>query len=639
MLSNIINRYLYFILTIGIIVSCEKDAISNEVETSLYEIEHLSAPSHYNGVPIYTVDMSAKRRTEMNSQYSISDNSRFVTVSDEVIRNGYNAVLKINFDNISPENFGTGNYIRFATSIFEGLSDGTPAPVELLDNVNGISFRAVSFNVPIQLEVEAWDVNNILIATKNFLIEKDLMRQYEFDFSAQNLKIVVFNINAEDQNPSEFSDGALGIDDIYLMNGDIEPFTPPTDDTEFLEWLKEASMRYFVWKYKDIDGVRGVVLEASSETNKVSLSGLGYAYAVFIIAEQEGLLTATESRKKILSLLKWQQAQNWFDGSGGWHGIPFHYFNADGSALWPDVSTIDWAMCAAGIRVVRQKYTNDSEIVNIATELLGRAKWEDALDTTTTNDDCHNCYGRIAMGFDGNTGVMNPYRWGWSFSEETELVYLEALASGRVSEDILDLLIRDQKSGFYPSWFGAGFTYNWVQLWTGVQEPYAASSAMAYQYDKSTCQTKFGRPLMGLTACSTINNIDSNGFVEWTQYISNQGGSVSGAFPSGVIQISPAPYGAALALPFQKEMAITALREYVKIGYYHPLLGLPDNIRITDLPDGLEEGIPNWDPFDINIGPIAMAIEQTQQNTIGTLYKQDADISASLIQLINSINN
>ena len=100
MLSNIINRYLYFILTIGIIVSCEKDAISNEVETSLYEIEHLSAPSHYNGVPIYTVDMSAKRRTEMNSQYSISDNSRFVTVSDEIIRNGYNAVLKINFDNV-----------------------------------------------------------------------------------------------------------------------------------------------------------------------------------------------------------------------------------------------------------------------------------------------------------------------------------------------------------------------------------------------------------------------------------------------------------------------------------------------------------------------------------------------------------
>ena len=296
-------------------------------------------------------------------------------------------------------------------------------------------------------------------------------------------------------------------------------------------------------------------------------------------------------------------------------------------------------MCAAGIRVVRQKYRSDSEIVAITTELLSRSKWEDAIDTTTTNNECYNCCGRIAMGFDGQTGEMNSYRWAFAFSEETELVYLEALASGRVDDSIIDLIIREEKNGYYPSWFGAGFTYNWLQLWAGPQEPYNTNSSAAFLNDFSTCQAEFGRPLMGLTACSTVRSVKTNGFAEWTQYISNQGGNISGAIPSEVIQISPAPYGAALALPFQRNLALSALREYVNIGFYHPLLGLPDNIRINDLPFGLDEAVPNWDPFDINIGPIAMAIEQVQQNSIGDYYMQDNQISNNITKLINSINN
>ena len=84
---------------------------------------------------------------------------------------------------------------------------------------------------------------------------------------------------------------------------------------------------------------------------------------------------------------------------------------------------------------------------------------------------------------------------------------------------------------------------------------------------------------------------------------------------------------------------MTALREYVKLGFYHPLLGLPDAVRINNLPTGLTKPMPNWDPFDINIGPIAMAIEQTQQNTIGKLYLKDNQINTNLTKLKNSIKN
>jgi hypothetical protein len=114
-------------------------------------------------------------------------------------------------------------------------------------------------------------------------------------------------------------------------------------------------------------------------------------------------------------------------------------------------------------------------------------------------------------------------------------------------------------------------------------------------------------------------------------YISNQGGSIRGTNGS-VVQISPAPYGAALALPFTRSKSLTALREFVKMGYYHEYLGLPDNVRINNLPEGTGQS-PNWDPYDINIGPIILAIEQVQNNRIGALYLSDTGVLEALAQL------
>jgi hypothetical protein len=244
--------------------------------------------------------------------------------------------------------------------------------------------------------------------------------------------------------------------------------------------------------------------------------------------------------------------------------------------------------------------------------------------------------GRIVKGLKASTGVKSPGVWGDAFSEETELVYLEALASGKVNNLDLTRILRQKKQGFYVSWFGCGFTYNWLQLWTGTQEPYYSNSVLAYQQDAITAKSKFGKPLMGLTACATLSGVDTNGFINWSQYISNQGSSVSGATTAEVIQISPAPYGAALALPFQQAAALAALREYVKLGFYHPLLGLPDNVRINSLPSGIVEAVPNWNPYDINIGSMAMAIEQIQQNAIRNLYLKDNQISINLTKLKGS---
>lgn len=630
-------KYLLFIGGMLIALSCNDDIPSNEDGSGGIEPPPVEVINHifYPGIPVYTATMGKYGFTELNSEWMIRKSSS-VSASSSIVRTGYDSQLKISFDNFS----GTNDYVEWAVAIFGKLTNRATVPDELLANVKGISFRGKSYDVPVELSVQALDIEGNVISTEKFAVKQDEMKSYDFVFNTQNFHSLSFKIKGNEQNSTDFKKGAITIDDVYLTNSDIKAFQPPTDDVAFLKWIKESSLRYFLWQYRSVDNGIGTVLEHYADTDKVSLSGIGYAYATFILAAQEGMISESTAKQRILSILKWQQAQDWDNRSDGKYGFPLHYYSLDGTGKWPSdasaVSTIDWAMCAAGIRVVRQKYISDNEIVAICDELLDRPQWQKVVANNASNA---YEYGRIAKGFNAFTGTLSPGVWADAYSEETELIYLEALASGKVNTLDLSRIYRQKKQGQFVSWFGCGFTYNWLQLWTGTQEPYKSTSILAYQQDAITSNYKFGLPLMGLTAGTTLSGMDSNGFIKWDKYISNQGSSVSGASSGQIIQISPAPYGAALGLAFQPSYAMTALREYVKLGFYHPLLGLPDAVRINNLPGGLTKPMPNWDPFDINIGPIAMAIEQTQQNTIGKLYLKDNQINTNLTKLKNSIKN
>ena len=622
---------LFLVCSSLLFLNCQKDTSENQPKET-FELANLTEPSHYPGIAIYTADMAKNQCTEVNSEWVIRK-SASVKATPEILRKGYNAIQKITIERF----INTTDFVEFVVAIQGKLVNKVSVPDDFVKDITGISFRAVSFNTPIKVTLEARNINGVVIKSQNFEVNTDQMRSYTMAFTDKNLHHIALKIDGKNQDLANFRLAAFGLDDIYLNNNNQQAFTPPADDAAFLKWLKESSLRYFLWQYRAVDGTRGIVLESYDDDNKVSLSGMGYAYAAFILAEQEGMISESSAKQRITSMLKWQQAQNWYNGLQGKFGFPLHYFNMDGTGKYASdissVSTIDWAICAAGIRVVRQKYSSDSEISTICNELLNRPQWKEVVANNPSNS---YQYGRIIKGLKATTGEKDGGVWGDAFSEETELIYLEALASGKVNDLDLNRIFREKKSGFYVSWFGAGFTYNWLQLWTGAQEPYKSNSIAAYQSDATTSTAKFGRPLMGLTACSTISSIESDGFINWNRYISNQGASISGASTSEVIQISPAPYGAALALPFQSSTAIKALREYVKLGYYHPLLGLPDNVRMNGFSQNVKVPVPNWDTFDINIAPIAMAIEQTQNNTISSYYTKDNAIAVSLQKLINS---
>ncbi|PQB09033.1 hypothetical protein BST83_01420 [Polaribacter filamentus] len=133
-----------------------------------------------------------------------------------------------------------------------------------------------------------------------------------------------------------------------------------------------------------------------------------------------------------------------------------------------------------------------------------------------------------------------------------------------------------------------------------------------------------------------VSNVDGNGFVSYNSYVSNQGSEAHGSVNlNEVIQISPAQYGAVLTYPFLLGASMTALGEYGKTGYFHSFLRFPDDIRMKELPGGLnDKWAPNWERFDINTAAIAMAIEQVQDNTISNLMLSDLDFKTALEELI-----
>ncbi len=592
------------------LLSCASDHLMpvDIDETSSGFTSEVDSTNFNIGIPLYNADQGKEFSTEFNTEirpyWTADARGSF-----------YRPFFKNNPYLKCVAEAGAGNFgVRLA--LFKTLFDDQPLPHQIAERVTGLRFNAYGYTDN-SLNVRVLDVSGNILTEETFQMEAMKIKTCSLHFESAHAKeIVFFSYSNGSQDSTQF-----GLDDIYLKTNDAQPFSPPTADAEFLGWLKRSCFNFFDWNYVALPGNKGVVLESNTDADKVSLSGIGYAYAIFIIAAEESYISTEDAKSRVKAMLKWQLDQNWFDGTGGWHGFPHHYFRKDGSYYWADVSTIDWAICAAGIRVVKQYYSNDAEIVAMAETLLARPDWSAALAA----DD------KIAMGFNGLNGAMNNYRWALAFSEETELVYLEAVASGDLPASIFETIVREKKSGFYPSWFGAGFTYNWLQLWTGPVEPYKTNSIAAFNVDASTSQSAFGRPLMGLTACSTIKEARAKGFLNWGMYISNQGGSVRGTNGS-VVQISPAAYGAALALPFTYSASITALREFVKMGYYHEYLGLPDNVRMNNLPEGMDRS-PNWDPFDINIGPIILAIEQVQNNKIGALYLSDTQVMDALALL------
>jgi hypothetical protein len=520
--------------------------------------------------------------------------------------------------------------IRIETFSMPRHKSQSVLPTEL-QQLTGFSVRLRASKTPINVAVSVEFVDDKQLEFDGILVGES-WAEYVFPTLPSEILAVNLSFDPEQQSSAAFAgeDIYLHLDDVYLLDGSTLPFTPPQDDEAFLTWLKRTALRHFIWAYRDLDNGRGVVAETSVAADRVSISGLGMAFAAIVMAENEGMLTSKEAERRSLALVRWigdldTSGDHISHGSGGIYGFPYHYLKEDGSIYRPDyvdISTIDWAMCAAGLRLAKQRFIHNDELVSIVERLIEAPDWRALINENN----------RVAMSIDtrkdSETYGRPRYSWGLAFSEETDLIYAEVLATRQFNDQektqLINLIERKKVKGFYPSWFGAGFTYNWLQLWIGLRQPYSENSRIAYEYDAYTTQRKLGIPIMGLTATSVINKSEK-GYLNWGSYISNQGSEGHVALTNEVVQVAPAPYGAAMAYPFVPKKAMRAMREYVKLGYYHPLMGFPESVQLNNLPETLHGYWPaNWERFDINLAALAMGLEQSDNNLVANLMNKDA---------------
>jgi len=591
-------------------------------------------------IPLLTFQDASPWKTDLGSNFGLllgpeehmpNEVSGKPAVRQTLMWEKGNRYIRVRFERLARPHIFAGLWL----SVFGHVEDRTVRlPAEVAERVDAVRFRAKAANRPVQFKLEAktWDKE---VASEQYFVARDQWQTFTLPLRpvtvVKELKELVFVIESRfqgadvDQSPS----GALDLADVCLTGAPAPSLQAVPTEEELLDWTRHIGLRYFLWNYREPVVGRGFVLERNSFHDLVSIAGVGFAFPAIVVAEQEGQIPPDQARSRVMAMLRWIEAMNCNNGRSGLHGFPYHFLTPDGTqAGTSEVSTVDWALCAAGVRVVRQRYAQDPAIRDLAEAILKRPRWADTLSRA----------GRICHGFTKD-GTPLSTDWGSSFTEEAYLVAVEAVASGGVDADVFKNLLRQPREGFWPSQNGSGFTYNWLQLWTGPREPFATNSIKAYARDAAFCLKRFGRPLLGLTACETFSGQDDDGFLKWDTYLGEIGSDCHMAAPGTVKHVAVCPYGAALALPFMRREATAALEEYVKLGAVHPLLGFPDSLRMEDLPPGADKPIPGWTQFAIDVGPMWMAAEACgpDKGRVAKWYLQDERIQAALARLDASL--
>ncbi|MES2773473.1 MAG: T9SS type A sorting domain-containing protein [Bacteroidota bacterium] len=695
-------------------------------------------------IPLLTFDGArADMKNDLNYPYAIAVHSLESSEKPtyKIVHNGYDRFLAVDL----PQKYGGDPQTLEMTFV---LPPNLSKEVDLYGIALSVfstgpyssecKVRAKYATGPGQVPIEMGPVQLVPIGSGELVFRlpaKADMRNITLTFDRDSYQYVGHNV--------------IHIDKIRLLKNATASQVPKPDFitgaglTNSLNWLSNSVYRFYDWNYSETSSTEGVFFETAGE-DKVSLSGLGMGIAATILSKQSGRISDYTARDRIFRVLSWIDGLNTSgantsalkDGTRGWHGMPSHYYSKskelfgevklDPATGLPfsrmDISTIDWAICAQGIRLARQYYISDPSIGALCTKLLRRVDWSQFIIPTkepVTNKTYYQDLrgrivrvgdhgystqavvdraiadglltvlrngGRVALNVEKETGKVpvTGNGWGQTFTEEAELVYLEVLATNKEKEAVglpytpvsIDkviytdtrpyqdasgnpqrmnephkILYRQKKFDFIPNYKGSGFTYNWLQLWTGnnkitADNPantttdtrkafYHNNSVKAYGYDNANANAVFGKNYMGLTAASTVSDIKPNGFIEYGDYLGNQG-SDKNLSPAGeVVQLAPAPYGAVLALPFfSNDMVTKSLQAYADLGFYHEFMGFPDNIVIKNIGD--KKILPNWQQLDINMAPIAMAIDQAGPKTISQNFLKDQYARAAYIILYGS---
>lgn len=191
-------------------------------------------------------------------------------------------------------------------------------------------------------------------------------------------------------------------------------------DDAFLEDLSRRTFTYFV---DQADASTGLVLDRAradgsphdeTHRNTASIAATGFGLTALCIATERGWAARLESRARVRAALTFfaERAVNE-------HGWFYHWMDyKTGERRWnSEISSIDSALLLAGILTTRQCFSDDPEIVRLATKIYSRVDFRWMLNGDPL---------LLSHGWKPESGFLRP-RWD-TYSEDT-ILYLLAIGS------------------------------------------------------------------------------------------------------------------------------------------------------------------------------------------------------------------
>jgi len=192
----------------------------------------------------------------------------------------------------------------------------------------------------------------------------------------------------------------------------------PQGNSVLLEELSHKAFNYFL---EHSDPRTGLVLDRSlsdgrnvSGNNIASIAATGFGLTAFVLASENHWITREKARVHILNSLKFLNSNKYRV-----HGWYYHWldFKTGEPLFGSEVSSIDTSFFLAGVLTARQYFSDDSEIVTLATQIYGQVDFNWMLNGDSKF---------LSHGWFPKSGFINHK---WNSYSELMLLYILGISS------------------------------------------------------------------------------------------------------------------------------------------------------------------------------------------------------------------
>lgn len=453
-----------------------------------------------------------------------------------------------------------------------------------------------------------------------------------------------------------------------------QSYQVPSDNNQLLDLIQFRAFQYFI----DYVGRRpdnlGFVQDRATFPDLISVGGQGFTFAAWIIGIQNGWISETWVKERVLHILGELSDTTNFgpEGTGkiGHRGFFYHFLGPDGRRKinfdWPktsvdeskntvELSFIDTGLLLWGIYALQSFFADDIEIDNLCQQVLDNVDWDFMLDSAKQQfylgwkpeEDSlfsipANNGGYYSSKSDGGKLLADWY------SDEYLLCILAAVGSEKhpVPINTWDSLIYEKNSsGTIISYPGSLFTYQFLSLFypTHLSKianvDWFANSSGAITQTAEFCNTNlsghksYEEGYSGLSACEGPSDL----------YHAYGATPVAKGSAEDDGTISVYPIVSSLIFPNHKEMAMDQLWSIYNTGYFHERSGMPDAFHldvseVSELSDTVLRDTGAWlnrPNFAIDAGPMVIALQNMKDSLIWKLILENPNVQRA-IEMANS---